>query len=160
MPRGVWGHTMSRSSVALQKRSGRGKDSRGGGGVVLGTTGGALGAPLLPSFSPVLVVVLAPPQCSVVVVVAAVVVLLWGCGDEVACDSGGAAETHRICSQTHKSVEFPTPQHRAADAVDPQPRSRVGPVRAAALPGVVLPASTSARATRLQEHRRKSNLHH
>lgn len=109
MPRGVWGHTMSRSSVALQKRSGRGKDSRGGGGVVLGTTGGALGAPLLPSFSPVLVVVLAPPQCSAVVVVVAAVVLLWGCGDEVACDSGGAAETHRICSQTHKSVEFPTP---------------------------------------------------
>lgn len=66
---------MSLSSVALQKRSGKGKDSRGGGGVVFGTKGGALGAPLLPSLSPVVVVVLATPQCAVVVVVVVGVVL-------------------------------------------------------------------------------------
>lgn len=66
---------MSLSSVALQKRSGRGKDSRGGGGVVFGTAGGALGAPLLPSFSPVVVVVLATPQCAAVVVAVVGVVL-------------------------------------------------------------------------------------
>lgn len=67
---------MSLSSVALQKRSGKGKDSRGGGVVVFGTTGGALGAPLLPSFCPVVVVVvLAPPQCAAVVVVVVGVVL-------------------------------------------------------------------------------------
>lgn len=84
---------MSLSSVALQKRSGRGKDSRGGGGVVFGTAGGALGAPLLPSFSPVVVVVvlLATPQCAAAVV-AAVGVVLGGCGDVVPCDGGGAAE--------------------------------------------------------------------
>lgn len=66
---------MSLSSVALQKRSGKGKDSRGGGVVVFGTTGGALGAPLLPSFCPVVMVVLAPPQCAAVVVVVVGVVL-------------------------------------------------------------------------------------
>lgn len=73
MPLGVWGHVMSLSSVALQKRSGKGKDSRGGGEVVCGITGGGLGAPLLPSLSPVVMVVLATPQCTVVVVVAVVV---------------------------------------------------------------------------------------
>ena len=66
---------MSHSSVALQKRSGKGKDSRGGGEVVCGITGGGLGTPLLPSLSPVVVVVLATPQCAVVVVVVVVVVL-------------------------------------------------------------------------------------
>lgn len=67
---------MSLLSVASQKRSGKGKDSRGGGEVVSGITGGGLGAPLLPSLSPVVVVVLATPQCTVVVVV--VVVVLRG----------------------------------------------------------------------------------
>lgn len=66
---------MSLSSVALQKRSGNGKDSRGGGGVVFGTTGGALGAPLLPSLSPVVVVALATPRCAAVLVVVLGVVL-------------------------------------------------------------------------------------
>lgn len=66
---------MSLCSVALQKRSGRGKDSRGGGVVVFGTAGGAFGAPLLPSFSPVVMVVLVPPQCPAVVVVVVGVVL-------------------------------------------------------------------------------------
>ncbi len=64
---------MSLSSVASQKRSGNGKDSRGGGEVVCGITGGGLGVPLLPSLSPVVVVVLATPQCDVVVVVVLVV---------------------------------------------------------------------------------------
>lgn len=77
---------MSLFSVALQKRSGRGKDSRGGGEVVCGITGGGLNAPLL---SPVVVVVLATPQCAVVVVVVVVVLCVWG--DVVTSDSGGAA---------------------------------------------------------------------
>lgn len=64
---------MSLCSVASQKRSGKGKDSRGGGEVVCGITGGGLGAPLLPSLSPVVVVVLATPRCTVVVVVVVVV---------------------------------------------------------------------------------------
>lgn len=64
---------MSLFSVASQKRSGKGKDSRGGGEVVCGITGGGLGAPLPPSLSPVVVVVLATPQCTVVVVVVVVV---------------------------------------------------------------------------------------
>lgn len=63
---------MSLFSVALQNRSGKGKDSRGGGEVVCGITGGGLGARLLPSLSTV-VVVLAAPQCAVVVVVTVVV---------------------------------------------------------------------------------------
>lgn len=67
---------MSLSSVALQKRSGKGKDSRGGGEVVFGITGGSLGAPLLPCLSPVVVVVLATPHCGVAVVVVVVVVVL------------------------------------------------------------------------------------
>lgn len=66
---------MSLFSVAWQKRSGKGKDSRGGGEVVCGITGGGLGAPLLPSLSPVVVVVLVTPPCTVVVVVVVVVVL-------------------------------------------------------------------------------------
>lgn len=73
MPLGVSGHMMSLSSVALQKRSGNGKDSSGGGEVVCGTTGGGLGAPLLPCFCPVTMVVLATPLCVVVVVEAAAV---------------------------------------------------------------------------------------
>lgn len=64
---------MSLFSTTSQKRSGRGKDSRGGGEVVCRITGGGLGAPLLPSLSPVVVVVLATPQCAVVVVVVVVV---------------------------------------------------------------------------------------
>lgn len=67
---------MSLFSVASQKRSGSGKDSRGGGEVVCGIPGGGLGAPLLPSFSPVVAVALATPRCAVVVVV--VVVVLGG----------------------------------------------------------------------------------
>lgn len=80
---------MSLFSVALQKRSGKGKDSRGGGEVVCGITGGGLGALLLPSLSTVVVVVLAAPQCAVVVVVT--VVVLSGCVDAVASDSGSSA---------------------------------------------------------------------
>lgn len=60
-------------SAALQKRSGRGKDSSTGGEVVCGMAGGGRGAPLLPSLCTVVVVVLATPQCSVVVVEVVVV---------------------------------------------------------------------------------------
>ena len=76
MPLWVWGHRMSLFSVASQKRSGRGKLSRGGGTVVWRTSEGGFTAPLLPSLGPVGVVVLATPLCIVVVVV--VVVVLRG----------------------------------------------------------------------------------
>lgn len=78
MPLGVSGHMMSLSSVALQKRSGNGKDSSGGGEVVCAATGGSRGAPLLPCFCPVVTVVLATPLWVVVVVVAAEAAVVLG----------------------------------------------------------------------------------
>jgi len=99
MPLWVWGHIMSLFSVASQKRSDKGKVSRGGGEVVCGITGGGRGAPLLPSLGPVVVVVLATPQCAVVVVV--VVVVFWGWGDVVTSDSGGAVKRQRVQRQSH-----------------------------------------------------------
>lgn len=78
MPLGVSGHMMSLSSVALQKRSGNGKDSRGGGEVVCGAAGGGRSAPRLPCFCPVVTVVLATPLCVVVVVGVAAAVVLGG----------------------------------------------------------------------------------
>lgn len=89
MPLWVWGHSMSLSSVASQKRLSKGKDSRVGGEVVCGITGGGLGAPLLPSLCAVVVVVLTTPRCTVVVVV--VVVVLWVWGDVVTSVIGGRA---------------------------------------------------------------------
>lgn len=78
---------MSLFSIALQKRSGKGKDSRGGGEGVCGITGRGLGAPLLRSLYPVVVVLLSTPQCTVVVV-AAVVVFVGGV--VVTSENGGA----------------------------------------------------------------------
>lgn len=86
---------MSLSSVALQKRSGNGKDSRGGGEVVCGAAGGGRGAPLLPCFCPVVTVVLATPLCVVVVAVAVAAVFLGGWADVVTSDRGGPAGEKR-----------------------------------------------------------------
>lgn len=83
---------MSLFSVALQKRSGKGKDSRGGGEVVCGITGRGLGVPLLRSLYPVVVVLLSTPQCTVVVVV--VVVVFVG-GVVVTSENGGAVQRER-----------------------------------------------------------------
>lgn len=71
---------MSLLSVASQKRSGKGKDSSGGGDVVCGITGGGLGAPLLPSLSTAVAVVLATPLCTGVVAGMAAVVRSGGGG--------------------------------------------------------------------------------
>lgn len=92
MPLWVWGHIMSLFSIALQKRSGKGKDSRGGGEGVCGITGRGLGAPLLRSLYPVVVVLLSTPQCTVVVVV--VVVVFVG-GVVVTSENGGAVQRER-----------------------------------------------------------------
>lgn len=94
---------MSLFSVVSQKRSGRGKDSRGGWAVVWGTSRGGLGPPLLlPSLGPVVVMVFATPLLRAAVVVVVVVVVRRGsAGAEVASERGGAGE--KMITSSHFS---------------------------------------------------------